>query len=60
MERGALDSLLGECRDSIRPAISQKTFPLKERWTVFMPDVPVPRLVDWDRRVEKSQTTRHW
>jgi len=23
-------------------------FPLEERWTAFMPDVPVPRLVDWD------------
>jgi FG-GAP-like repeat len=30
------------------PRWRQRPFPLEERWTRFMPDVPVPRLADWD------------
>ncbi len=31
-----------------KPCWASRPFPLEERWTPFMPDVPVPRLADWD------------
>jgi hypothetical protein len=31
-----------------KPRWKSRPFPLDERWTQFMPDVPVPRLHDWD------------